>query len=404
MRRDSVSILLAVLLLLNVNAWSAETVKAPRGWEDTVVGNTRVVSNGNTTITIGPWESLQGQSAQQWLTKQAHIPPASGELISVEAVKEDTVPGSYSVIRKAKFGKQTGTSVLYLCPGLDGHARLFSMDVHDGGFFELLKGAVFGENVCKKERKGSGPLVSDIAAPVQRDDSDSGDASSGASDTASQTIVSTVQDLDISDSELRIKNGLIPANQRPVSASLYSYSRWSGFPAMLIFEVGMAVAFDNGVEIACLEWDPAETVDLNKLANTEDCTLPEDDDKSKIFPFKAGERLTLSYGNVSASGFDGLEGSASSVSGRGLQLNKAGEIILDRWRASHLSAAAARARSTATNKSGVTGRYYLDGYTITILTNKGEILNGFIGYSVDDSNKIDALFLNGKHYWDRSKY
>lgn len=131
---------------------ASEVVKGPGGWEDERIGDIRSVTNGNAIVTIRPWQSLDGLTVDQWLKQLEKIDPEGGTLLSSEGVKPESVLGAFSVSRKANFAGEEGYSVLYGCPGQPGHARLMTFDVRDGGFVDTLRGALFGEKVCKKER------------------------------------------------------------------------------------------------------------------------------------------------------------------------------------------------------------------------------------------------------------
>ena len=55
-------------------------------------------------------------------------------------------------------------------------------------------------------------------------------------------------------------------------------------------------------------------------------------------------------------------------------------------------------------KTAVSGRYYLNGHTITIKDNRGRVYHGFIAASSNQgSRKLDHVFINGEHYWNRKK-
>lgn len=390
------SALVKVLLIaaLAMTARAEEIVKAPKGWDDQQQDELRVVSNGNATVTIHPWQSLQGQNADQWLSDLAQQAPDGGVLISVDKVKPETVAGAYSLMRKARFGKQEGLAVLYSCPGQRGFARLLTLDVRNGSFGDTLKGALFGEKVCKHESKGAAP-DSLAASDTEKSEPTDGHASEEA------VVNAGAAQLTISDKELQVLNRQIPAANRPTGASIILEERWRGFPAMLIFEAVMVPRFEGGQEISCTDWDPAGGLLVSALAKKEECK-PGDDKPTDLQGFEPGRRIELAFGNISASGIDGLEGSASSISGGDLSMSLDGRIAIGQWNIAHASSTAASARVTATGKrNGLIGRYYLDGHTITIMTEEGEVLNGFIGYGTSKDGAVDALFLNGTHYWDR---
>ncbi|MEL6868895.1 MAG: hypothetical protein AAFO81_03755 [Pseudomonadota bacterium] len=131
----------------------AETVRAPKGWNDTTADGIRVVSNAKATVRVHPWQHLGGQSLDAWLKEMEQTPPDGTRLISSGGVKRETVPGAYSVLRKVAFADSKGHAVLYACPGGNGYARLMTLDVVNGNFKDTFVGAMFGEKICKKAPK-----------------------------------------------------------------------------------------------------------------------------------------------------------------------------------------------------------------------------------------------------------
>jgi hypothetical protein len=139
----------AALSICGISRVEAD-VAVPKGWTDKSVGDARVVSNGNATVVIQPWQSLGGQTAEDWLRGLEQRDPEGGRLLSSEGVKPEAVQGAYSVMRHADFDGEKGYAILYACPGHPDEARLMTLDVRDGGFFDTLAGATFGETVCKE--------------------------------------------------------------------------------------------------------------------------------------------------------------------------------------------------------------------------------------------------------------
>lgn len=385
--------IIGICLLCFVSTSQANNnVNAPRGWVDQYSGLVREVSNGNATVRIMPWQSLKGLSIDQWLENLQHDDPIDGQFISSEGAKKERVPGAFSVNRKAKFDKTEGYAVLYGCPGQTGHARLMTLDVRNGSFVDVYKGAMFGEKVCKREPKGAG-ITQAQATP-------SGKPSQTA-DNNTKNISST--EISNNDNHLEALNQGLPSSNKAVSAAVVLDSYWSGFPAMLTHKAVMLLTFPDGTELGCTDWSPAGAFPSISIQQNSDCLFAEDKNRKTISGFEAGERITLAFGRVSAVGIGGTEGSASALSGGDIVMSQDGRIALGSWTANKLSAAAAQARATSTKKTKLYGRYYLDGHTISIATEDGEVIHGLIGYSKDRQNKIKALFLNGKHYWDRKK-
>lgn len=64
---------------------------------------------------------------------------------------------------------------------------------------------------------------------------------------------------------------------------------------------------------------------------------------------------------------------------------------------------AARARGTNTRRSrSLVGGCYLNGHTITIRTNKDDIVHGLVEHrSNEGGNGFDHIYVNGEHFWNR---
>jgi len=374
-------------------ASASEIVKAPKGWKESQQGNTRIVSNGNASVLIGPWTFLRGVSADKVLQKASTTNPDGGVIISSKKIKpENRVPGAFSVFRNVKFADSKGVSVLYMCPGKKGHARMLALNVKDGGMIDTFKGGKFLENVCSQEPKGAGPT----------DDRPTSNKKSKDKQTKKPADpIAQIKIPDISDETLRLANNKIPAHNRPMSASLYSEESWVGFPAMLITKVYMALYFDSNVSLGCSDWDPSSELKASNLEKTEDCQFDNENSKVKIQSFKPGERLDLKFGTVSAASYDFGLSTGGTMSGGTLVMSKDGKIAIGNWQANHVNTSSSGASSSS--EGAQIGRYYLNGHTITIVTHDGNTRHGFIGYEKREG-KIAALYLNGKHYWDRSKY
>lgn len=370
----------------------AELVKAPRGWDDNYHGEARVVDNGNATVIIMPWQFLQSIEPKRWLSSIEYMDPPGGVVISSDGVKDEHVPGAYAVTRKVQFPNEKGISILYLCPGNEGHARLMMLNVINGGIKDTIKGALFGEKVCKNEPKGAESAVSEYTQ----------DNGIDAPTKVEQQQQSSVSWTGISDDELRVLNQQIPAYNRPIAASIYSTQAWVGFPAMLTFKVSMALEFADGVKLACTQWSPIADINAKELKDDNDCALKADVELSRILSFTAGERIEIAFGTIGAYGLESGDGSASSMSGGDLSFNMNGDVVIGTWQAKGISSSSAQSAVAAGRKSRLVGRYYLAGNTISIATADGDVMHGFIGYSKRDG-RIGAVYVNGKHYWDRNK-
>ncbi len=364
---------------------AANEVKPPRGWSVESVGDRTFIGNDNATVTVGPWQSLGKKTADVWLSELGKIDPADGEIISVEKVKPETVDGAFSIIRRAKFGRNEGVAVLYSCPGRPGEARLLTLDVRNGSFTDTVKGALYGEKVCKAK---IATLQQSVTDPVTKTKN---------KNSKPQRKADTVRATGLTAEEL---NDQIPAELRPTTAELYTDWVWQGFPAQLTLKLVMALTFKDGTKLGCSNWNPDGRVTLDALASERKCAVPGEKATDPIYGFTPGQTLNLQFGNLGGFSIDGIEGSAGSLQGGDLVMTANGEIAIGKWNVAHASSNAATARATATRRRGLTGHYYTNGHTITIVTHEGEVLHGLVGFSRDKNGVVDTVYLNGRWYRD----
>ena len=96
----------------------AQTVPAPRGWADTVTGNSRLISKSTTQVEVFNWRDLQGQTIENYLKQIQTIVPAGAVYISSEPIKPaDNIPGAFSISRRVEWNGKAGVSMLVGCPG-----------------------------------------------------------------------------------------------------------------------------------------------------------------------------------------------------------------------------------------------------------------------------------------------
>jgi len=382
------------LVLITDLSLASDLTKAPKGWDDKQNGGVRIVSNGNATVTISPWIFLAGVSAEQLLSRAALVNPNGGKIISSKEIKpESAVPGAFTVTRKVQFADKKGHSILYVCPGQQGHARMLTLDVINGGLLDTYKGGTFLEKVCTTEPPGAG-LKGDSQTNSKSTDSSNKD------DMKTKQSDQQLRFPDISDDELRTANQSITDQYRPLSANMHSDTKMRGYPAMLTLEVYMGLNFKSDIQLACTDWDPTAEVDIKALAKTEDCELYGKLSSTKLYFFKPGERIEIKFGRINAVGYDLGDSHSGGISGGSLLMNKDGEIVIGNWQANYVSTSNAGASSS--NTGAIIGRYYLDGHTITIATNDGGTHHGFIGINKDDNEKIASIFINGNYFWELS--
>ena len=196
--KNKISIYLIFLLwiVLIASSLHAATVPAPKGWNEKVVNQARILTKGKTVVEIGPWLNINNMALDAWLQSMEKTVPAGATFVSSKGVIKETVPGAYSVTRKVKYGKKNGQSVLYACPGKPGVARLMKMEIKGLDLVNILVGASFGESVCKNEDKGDAVanadgLVSEEASTSKISDQEPSDSNEGESSNHRAQIIKT---------------------------------------------------------------------------------------------------------------------------------------------------------------------------------------------------------------------
>jgi len=199
----------------------------------------------------------------------------------------------------------------------------------------------------------------------------------------------------------------IPSANRPIGAYTRLEESWVGFPAMLTYKAKLGLVFPNGNFVSCANWDPAvldpTPESVGRAIKKCDVTKWQGSQEKKTKGFSKGQTLDIKFGNVSANGFDWGSSSSSQISGSNLLMTKSGRIAIGKYRGTSVSSGGNGAGSSSRTRP-LTGTYVLDDYIITITTNRGEVVNGFIAWSSDrGSRKIDHIYLNGEHFWNRKK-
>lgn len=202
------------------------------------------------------------------------------------------------------------------------------------------------------------------------------------------------------------KHATVPAANHPVAAYSYLDSRWSGFPATLIYEAKTAYVFPNGNAVYCANWDPRylDPTPSSVGQQIKKCKVEKTKPKgSKAKKFKSGETIDINFGNVSGSSNDFALSTSASISGSTLRMTKSGEIAIGKFNAFSV-ASSGNGAGGGKRKRALVGRYTLDGHLITINTNNGDTHTGFIAWTSDSgSSKIDHVYINGEHFWNRKK-
>jgi len=136
----------------------AQTVDAPEGWIESVTDQGRILTIGNTVVSIGNWQNLNGVSLLDYLDNIKNSAPDNGTtVVSDEGVKPDEQSdGVFYVIRHIQSNGKPGFSALYGCPGQPGHARIITVTAYDKNYPELLSAGMHIDTVCKTEPRGKG--------------------------------------------------------------------------------------------------------------------------------------------------------------------------------------------------------------------------------------------------------
>jgi len=148
------------LLVLSLGAATnsvAKEIASPSGWSVDANGSQRVLTKGTSRIVIGPWESLQGQSIEQWLDARKSIVPGGVEFVSVGKIKKETGGSSeyYYVTQKIKIKGKSGSGSVLACPGKEGVVRLQQMHFAARNFLDAMSAGTWLDRVCTEEPKGS---------------------------------------------------------------------------------------------------------------------------------------------------------------------------------------------------------------------------------------------------------
>ena len=156
-----------------------------------------------------------------------------------------------------------------------------------------------------------------------------------------------------------------------------------------------------------MDWNPVTQEPTPQSIGSKNCELSRSKGNgSKILGFKPGARVSVAFGRISAVGVTGIGASGSIISGGDLVLTKDGRIVIGEFGVNYSRAgsSAGGVVSSGSKKKNVIGRYYLNGYTMTVETDEGEIFHTYIGYTPDkDSGAIKYVYFNDKQYWDRSE-
>ncbi|WP_298465372.1 hypothetical protein [uncultured Erythrobacter sp.] len=373
-------------------AANAQTVGAPAGWSDSQQGDKRVLTKNGVLVEIGPWQSSSGKSTGDWLKSQERVSAPGVSYVSTQSMQaEAAVPGSYSLARSVKVNGRDQLSVLYACPGKGGTVKLMELRavLSRQTASDIQRAAKFGEAVCRADSNyaANSPTSGRTAAA-------SGKTSSAPGNPGQQNSAQS----------LAAANASIPAGSRPRSARIVLEQKWVGFPAVMVNTATPEMSFANGYSTTCAKWNPLrQTPTPTSAGMLKRCKFKRGASKGKAArKFSPGETINISYGRITGSSRS-FGSSSSSISGGTLRMTKDGRIQIGEFNAFSVSSAGSGAGG-GNRKIAVSGRYYLNGHTITIQADDGRIFHGFIAASSKSGGTgYDYIFINGEHYWDRKK-
>jgi len=192
----------------------------------------------------------------------------------------------------------------------------------------------------------------------------------------------------------------IPASSHPASAHVVLTQEFQGFPAILVYEAALELTFPNGFTTTCANWDPTQLQPTPDSVgkHISGCEVRRGgSDGKRAFGFKHGDTIDVRFGNVDAVGNDFGGSSSTQIKRSELTMTHDGKIRVGRFRTTAVSAGGNGVNSTSAD--ALSGRYALDGYTITITTDSGDTVHGFIAADVDpEKNEIGRIYLNGEMF------
>lgn len=193
---------------------------------------------------------------------------------------------------------------------------------------------------------------------------------------------------------------------KPILAVTRLEKSWQGFPAVLVHKAKMDLYFRNGNTVRCSNWDPTQLspTPASVGRKIKGCKVYKGQPQGKRLQwFRRGATIDVAFGNIGAVGNNWIASSASRISGSNLRMTKSGWIAIGKFRTTSLRSGANGAFARSKLKA-IKGRYFLDGHTITIRSNRGELFYGFVGaQSNAGSHRIDHIYINGTHFWNRKK-
>jgi hypothetical protein len=195
----------------------------------------------------------------------------------------------------------------------------------------------------------------------------------------------------------------IPDANRPIGMASVE-GEWDSYNATITFDNYMLFPGGYAINSECAGWNAMKppsaqpkcsTVRYTKLGPNSVRIGGENSDLDLFQPFRAGEMVNYDYGNIGGGGASTYGGGTSQISGSGLKLTPSGKVTVSNWTGTTVSGSNFTGYSS--NRGGISGTYYLDGYMIAIQDQSGTISIGFIAKK--DEGRDRYLYLNGELFW-----
>jgi hypothetical protein len=255
-----------------------------------------------------------------------------------------------------------------------GSRQRYRMGAHI--FFEMTKGAGLGPNVGANN-----------APPVQSAPNDKKPLVPSTNSKVSTSLKSAID--------------RIPKDRRPIGL-VYSEGPYDAYNASVTFRPHLL--FPNGIMISpnCTAWDPAKPITADsamgcgferyRLEGRTAYFKGESESIDDYQGFKKGEMVSVNFSNTGGLSSAVPNSGSSAVWGGELTMTPHGKISVGSWSGATVSGSGFGAYG-GSNKQGVSGDYYLDGYLIGVQDAKGNVGVSFI-WQQDGQH----IFLGGEQY------
>lgn len=362
------------LSLLFATTIQADGMPQVSGWIQTFDQNTGTYfykreKAPHHSIKFFPAEPLKGTSVNKWFNRKwSRLQPPEGRWMS-KAKKAKRTSDTQSAASRAYNDKNKTTKLIAaMATTIDKQTvhfgALYNFGAEDKGykksisiFEELLQS--FSQNTASKQ------------------------LATEASSTAGQTEGTNSANFD-----LATENAAIPESNHPVSAVATIEIEVKLLPTRSVGVGHMMMTFPNGYSTHCNKWDlisqnptPASIGSSCKLTSE-----PQDD--KALHPFNPGETIDAVLAGVRDDNW--LSSNSSLSAKRTITLTKEGKITLGSGTLSKLG--------IETTRKSISGRYYLNGYTITIETESGDLIHSHIGLLSKKNGNTNSLFFHDNYY------